>query len=723
MTHAIEEEGILPNWATVSLREELINEIRKILKTGRYRSISEFIAEAIRLRLEEISRSQLGLAVREESSAITVAPEIARARGYINTMLDHSEQIWWVLDRLFKDLVKKNVTIHADVIRDLRNCRTLINFIRNHVCPDCDIEIANERVPDLKHSLEKVKHSLIAVALSVGDDYAKDWRDTIDKAERGELRHITPSVPSVPKFVSGLSKDPEKGWTRITLSKPVDKERVEDISKQLGVATEFEDELRIAIKGERKQVTKAAKMIYQLQPENCEMNRASGVLVLGGGIAGIQAALDAADQGVNVYLVERQPSIGGHMAMLDKTFPTLDCSACILTPKMVEAARHPNIKLLTYSEVKEVKKNGNSFEVKILKKPRFVDETKCKGCGTCAQHCPVEVPNEFDMGLGFRKAIYVPFPQAVPLKYTVDEKHCLNRTFNGFCGLCERVCQAGAVNFDQQPEIISLTVGAIIIATGYKLFDARKKSEYGYGRYQNVITNLELERLLNASGPTGGHIMRLSDGRIPKKVAFIQCVGSRDCHAGNPWCSEVCCMCSIKNGILLKEHVHDVEVTIFYLDIRAFGKGFEEFYQRAKDEFGIHFIRGRVAKIIEIPKTENLIIRAENTETSEVVEKEFDMVILSVGIEPSSGISELSKILNVPIDDHGFLRENNIKMNPIATKTEGIFVAGAAQGAKDIPDSVADASAAAIKAVSFLRGNNDWKKKSHELECISVVAA
>ena len=426
------------------------------------------------------------------------------------------------------------------------------------------------------------------------------------------------------------------------------------------------------------------------------MGETPGILVIGGGIAGIQAALDAAEQGVNVYLLEQKPSIGGHMAMLDKTFPTLDCSACILTPKMVEVARHPNIKLLTYSELQELKRSGKGFEVKIIKKPRFVDETKCTGCGVCAQHCPIEVPNEFDMQLGIRKAIYVPFPQAIPLKYTIDEEHCIK------CELCKRLCEAEAVNFDQKPEIIRLTVEAIIIATGYEIFDARKKSEYGYGRYPNVITNLELERLLNASGPTAGHIMRLSDGRIPKRVAFVQCVGSRDLHVGNPYCSGVCCMCAIKNGILLKEHIHDVDVTIFYMDIRTFGKGFEEFYQRAKDEFDIHFIRGRVARIIHIPKTKNLMIRAENTETGEVVEKEFDMVVLSVGIEPSNGISELSKILDIPVDECGFFQEDDIKTNPIATKADGIFVAGAAQGPKDIPDSVADASAAAIKAVTYL---------------------
>jgi len=435
------------------------------------------------------------------------------------------------------------------------------------------------------------------------------------------------------------------------------------------------------------------------------LSEPSGVLVIGGGIAGIQAALDVAEQGVQVYLVEKTPTIGGHMAMLDKTFPTLDCSACILTPKMVEVANHPNIKLLTYSEVQKVRRSKHSFEVEILKKPRLVDETKCTGCGTCAQHCPVEVPNEFDAGLGIRKAIYVPFPQAVPLKYTIDEKHCITMSTGYRCELCRKVCKAEAINFNQKPETISLTVGAIIIATGFEMFNAKKKSGYGYGRYPNVITNLELERLLNASGPTGGHIMRLSDGRIPRRVAFIQCVGSRDRHLGYPNCSGVCCLCSIKNGILLKEHVQNIDVTIFYMDIRAGGKGSEEFYERAKDEFNLRFVRGRVGRVIEVTKTNNLVIRAEDIETGELIDEEFDMVILSVGIEPSSGIFKLSKILGVPVDEDGFVQDNDNQTDPSATKTQGIFVAGVAHGPKDIPDSVIEAGAAAMKAVTFLKNN------------------
>ncbi|HDM27067.1 MAG TPA: CoB--CoM heterodisulfide reductase iron-sulfur subunit A family protein [Candidatus Bathyarchaeota archaeon] len=382
------------------------------------------------------------------------------------------------------------------------------------------------------------------------------------------------------------------------------------------------------------------------------------ILVIGGGIAGIQAALDVASQGFTVYLVERKPSIGGHMAMLDKTFPTLDCSQCILTPKMVDVARHPNVRLLTYSEVKDVKREENGFLVKVLKKPRYVKEDVCTGCGICAMHCPVEVPSEFNMGLGIRKAIYVPFPQAVPLKYTIDRDHCIR------CRLCQNVCAAGAIDFDQQPE--------------------------------------ELERIVSAAGPMGGHIIRPSDGKIPRRVAFIQCVGSRDKRFGNPYCSRVCCMYAIKNAILLKEHLHEVDVTIFYMDIRTYGKGFEEFYKRAEEEFGIKFVRGRVSEIEEDPETKNLRVIVENTETGEILQEEFDMVVLSVGLVPPKGVKELSKILGVPVDEYGFFVEKDIMTSPMETKAEGIFLAGTALGPKDIPDSVAEASAAAMRAVNYV---------------------
>lgn len=419
-------------------------------------------------------------------------------------------------------------------------------------------------------------------------------------------------------------------------------------------------------------------------------------LVVGAGIAGIQSALDLADQGYEVYLVEKNPSIGGRMSQLDKTFPTMDCSACILTPKMVDVGRHPNIRLLAYSELKEASRKEGSFKVKILQKPRYVDETKCTGCGICAQHCPVEVPNEFDEGLGVRKAVYVPFPQAVPLIYTIDKDHCLE------CGLCEKVCGAGAIDLQQQPKEIDVDVGAIIVTTGYNVFDAREKEEYGYGVYDNVITGLMLERLLSASGPTAGHVIRPSDGKIPRKVAFVQCVGSRDEKTGNLYCSRVCCMYATKEAQLIKEHVPEVEVTIFYIDIRAFGKGFEEFYRRAEKEFNVRYVKGRVAEILENPVNKNLSVRAENVESGEPIEEEFDMVVLSTGIAPTAA-NEIEKILPIPISDDGFFVTANPKIDPVTTSLNGVFTAGVAESPKDIPDSVAQASAAAMKASIILK--------------------
>jgi len=421
-------------------------------------------------------------------------------------------------------------------------------------------------------------------------------------------------------------------------------------------------------------------------------------LVIGAGIAGIQAALDLADQGFEVYLLEKNPSIGGRMAQLDKTFPTMDCSACILTPKMVDVGRHPNIRLLTYSELKGVSsgKKGD-FKVKILQKPRYVDETKCTGCGICAQHCPVEVANEFDENLGVRKAVYVPFPQAVPLIYTIDKDHCLE------CGLCEKVCGAGAINLQQEPKKIDVEVGAIIVSTGYNLFDARKKEEYGYGVYDNVITGLMLERLLSASGPTTGHVIRPSDGKIPRKIAFVQCVGSRDEKTGNLYCSRVCCMYATKEAQLIREHVPEVEATIFYIDIRAFGKGFEEFYRRAEKEFHIRYVKGRVAEILENPVNKNLFIRAENVESGEPIEEEFDMVVLSTGIVPAA-TNDVEKMLPIPIGNDGFFVTANPKIDPVTTSLRGVFTAGVAESPKDIPDSVAQASAAAMKASIILKG-------------------
>ncbi|MEM2558090.1 MAG: CoB--CoM heterodisulfide reductase iron-sulfur subunit A family protein [Nitrososphaerota archaeon] len=415
------------------------------------------------------------------------------------------------------------------------------------------------------------------------------------------------------------------------------------------------------------------------------------VLVIGGGIAGIQAALDLADQGIQVYLVEKSPSIGGRMAQLDKTFPTLDCASCILTPKMVSVARHNNIKLLTYSEVIEVSGRAGDFNVKILKKPRYVEEENCIGCGECVAKCPSRVPDEFNLKMSNRKAIYFPFPQAVPLKATIDKEHCLFFT-KGVCRVCERFCPTKAINFEQQPKIIELNVAAIIIATGYDFIDPSLAPLYGYGKYQNVYTSLEFERLVSSTGPTNGEIIRRSDGKHPKSIAFIQCVCSRDVKI-NPNCSAFCCMASVKEAILAKEHLGDVDCTIFYMDLRAFGKGYQEFYKRAMEEFNIKFIKAKPAKIEEKPETKNLLITYEEQVTGVKRVLEVDMVVLAVGVKPV-----YPEAISLEKNEDGWVKLRNPYLDPVSTSIEGVYIIGVAAGAKDIPDSVTQAGAAAVKA-------------------------
>lgn len=417
-------------------------------------------------------------------------------------------------------------------------------------------------------------------------------------------------------------------------------------------------------------------------------------LVIGGGIAGVQASLDLADQGFEVYLVEKNPSIGGKMIQLDKTFPTMDCSACILTPKMVDASKHSKIHLLTYSQVKKIDGKVGAFRVIIARKPRYVDEVTCTGCGLCATRCPVEVPNEFDDGLGVRKAIYVPFPQAVPLVYTIDMDNCV------LCSVCEKSCAAHAIKFDQKAEELEINVGAIILATGFKVFSTEKRPEYGHGKYDNVVTGLTLERLLSASGPTGGHVLRPSDGKIPKKVAFIQCVGSRDSSIGNSYCSRVCCMYALKQARLLKEHVPNADITIFYMDIRAFGKGYEEFYRRACDELKLKLVKGRVAKVDEDTETKDLATKVEDVEQGTVRTENFHLLVLSVGLESTA--NEITSLLPVAVGEDRFFEAIDPKIDPVLTSVQGVFVAGVAEGPKDIPDSVSQASAAAMKASIIL---------------------
>lgn len=414
-------------------------------------------------------------------------------------------------------------------------------------------------------------------------------------------------------------------------------------------------------------------------------------LVIGGGVTGIQSALDLGDMGFETYLVERNPTVGGRMGQLDKTFPTLDCSMCILAPKMVDCSKHENINLLTYSEVKEVDGYIGNFDVTVERKARYVIEDDCTGCGQCQEICPIEIPNYYDEGVGMVKAIYIPFPQAVPLVATIDKDYCID------CGLCETVCGPDAIDRNQEPEEIVLRVGTIIAATGYDPYDPTAKYEYGYGRYSNVITGLEIERLINASGPTAGHVVRPSDGVTPKRVAFIHCVGSRDEQIGKAYCSRVCCMYSMKNAQLCIDHEPDTEVTCYYMDIRSFGKGYEEFYKNSQEKYGIEFLRGRPAEIIENEDL-SLTIRAEDTLLGKITEYTYDMVVLSVGLEPPAGSNELRQTLGLSRTSDGFYMEAHPKLRPVDTLTDGVYIAGVAQGPKDIPDSVAQGSAAASRA-------------------------
>jgi heterodisulfide reductase subunit A len=422
-------------------------------------------------------------------------------------------------------------------------------------------------------------------------------------------------------------------------------------------------------------------------------------VVIGGGIAGIQAALDIADAGHEVVLVERTPSLGGHMAQLDKTFPTLDCSACILTPKMVEAVQHPKITIYAYSEIEKVDGYVGNFTVTVRRKARSVDETRCTGCGVCMTKCPAKVPNEFDMGIGTRRAIYVPFPQAVPNKATIDREHCIYYQ-RGRCKICERFCEAKAIVFDQPDELTEVKAGAIVAATGYAQFDDAVYGEYGYGKYPDVITGLEFERLVCASGPTEGKIKRPSDGKIPKTVVFVKCVGSRDENKGVSYCSRTCCMYTAKHAILTREKIPGSRVFVFYMDVRTAGKGYEEFYRRATEEYGARYVRGRVSRIY--PKGDRLVVVGEDTILGCKAVVEADMVVLAAAMVSQADAGEVARRLGVSYDQDGFLTEAHPKLRPVETNTAGIFLAGACQGPKDIPDTVAQAGAAASKAAALL---------------------
>ena len=425
-------------------------------------------------------------------------------------------------------------------------------------------------------------------------------------------------------------------------------------------------------------------------------------LVIGGGIAGIQTALDIADAGFEVDIVEKKPTIGGKMAQLDKTFPTLDCSACILTPKMVDAAQNEKIRIFSYSEVETVKGFVGNFNVSIRKKARYVKEELCTGCGLCTEKCPQKkVPNDFNLGLDTKRAISIPFAQAVPKVAYIDPNYCLMMK-TGKCGLCSKVCGVGAIDYKQKDEIIEREYGAIVVATGFDPISLKGYDEYAYSQSPDVVTSLEFERLMNAAGPTGGVLLRPSDRTHPKKIVFIQCVGSRESGegCGKTYCSKICCMYTAKHAMLTREKYPDTDVTVFYIDVRTPGKNFDEFYRRAVEEYGVHYIKGMVGKIL--PENGKLIVWGSDLIDQKQLCIEADLVVLAAAIEPDSSARPLATKLTVQMDTNDFFTEAHPKLRPVESATAGIFLAGCCQGPKDIPETVAQASACASKVIGLL---------------------
>ncbi len=423
------------------------------------------------------------------------------------------------------------------------------------------------------------------------------------------------------------------------------------------------------------------------------MEKIGAVMVIGGGIAGVQATLDLADSGFKVYVVETTTAIGGVMSQLDKTFPTNDCAICIVSPKLVTAGRHENIQIITNAEIKTLSGAAGNFTAVITKKSRYIDESRCVGCGVCAQECPMEAIDMFNEGLSKAKAVSVRYPQAVPLIFSINRDKCLG------CGVCSAVCKADAIRYDQTDEEITLNVGGIILAMGFDEFDPSNMHHYGYGRFPNVVTSIEFERILSASGPYSGWVLRPSDGDIPEKLAFLQCIGSRDTAYGEEYCSSVCCMYTCKEAVIAKEHQQQVNPTIFSMDVRAFGKDFDKYIERAKNEYGVKYIRRRVAFIEEDPITRNLLLYYEG-ENGEQVEEEFNMVVLSVGLCPSKKIDSVAKSLGIELDEYKFCETK--PFTPIETKKAGIYVCGVCASPKDIPESVVEASAAAGRTQMLL---------------------
>jgi len=426
---------------------------------------------------------------------------------------------------------------------------------------------------------------------------------------------------------------------------------------------------------------------------NTSSQKVGAVAVIGAGIAGMQASLDLADSGFKVYLIERSPTIGGNMAKLDKTFPTGDCAMCTISPRMVGVVRHPNIKLLVNSEAVSLSGEEGNFMLAVRKKARYVDEEACTGCGACAEVCPAYLPSEFNSSIASRKAIYIPFPQAAPLIYTIDKEHCIN------CNLCELACEPNAIKKDDKDREMVLNVGAVVASAGFEQFNAGEIPEYGFGVYKNVVTNLQFERMLSSSGPTAGKIIKPSDGKEAKKIAFIQCVGSRDVRR-YAYCSRICCMASTKEALVAREHDSEIKPTIFYIDMRAFGKGYQEYVDRASKE--IRYIRGRVSKIWENKENGNLTLNFENTELGKKESEEFELVVLAGALKPSEGMKELARLLGAELSEYGFFKTGHSATSPFETTRKGVFVAGGATSPMDIPDAISQAGAAASNVISLL---------------------
>ena len=445
-------------------------------------------------------------------------------------------------------------------------------------------------------------------------------------------------------------------------------------------------------------------------------------LVIGGGIAGIQTALDIADAGFPVDIVEKKPTIGGKMAQIDKTFPTLDCAACILTPKMVDVAQNENIRIFSYSEVSEVSGFVGNFDVKIKKKARFVKEDLCTGCGACIEKCPMKkVPNEFNLNMDNRKAIYIPFAQAVPKVATIDPNYC-NMLKNGKCGVCSKFCAAGAIDYTQKDEYIEEKYGAIVVATGFNPISMDKFDEFAYNQSKDVITSLEFERLTNAAGPTAGKLLRPSDGEHPHTIVFVQCVGSRcdSCaEKGKEYCSKICCMYTAKHAMLTRDKYPDTDVYVFYIDVRTPGKNFDEFYRRAVEEYDVHYIKGMVGKVV--PEGKKLKVQASDLLSNKQLHIDADLVVLAAAIEPDKSARPLATMLTASMDTNDFFTEAHPKLRPVESPTAGVFLSGACQGPKDIPETVSQASAAAAKVIGLLVKDkltgNPCVAHSNELMC------